>query len=58
MTNIKKDTELLTKHFDAISILDIKAIVATFHPEIIIEAPFTPEIFSETVPSRMLRHFP
>lgn len=54
MNNTEKDVKLLKTHFDAISKLDIEAIVATFHSELIIEAPFTPDIFTDTVPSRIV----
>lgn len=53
MNTAENDLELLHTHFSAISKLDIDGIMATFHPNIIIEAPFTPEIFSDTVPSRI-----
>lgn len=52
--NTARDLKLLQTHFDAISILDIEGIVATYHPELIIEAPFTPDIFADTVPSRIV----
>ncbi|EXJ68315.1 uncharacterized protein A1O5_08930 [Cladophialophora psammophila CBS 110553] len=53
MADLQKDLELLQTHFAAISKLDIPAIMATFHPDIVIEAPFTPQIFTASVPSQI-----
>lgn len=53
MADLQKDLELLQTHYAAISKLDVDAIMATFHPDIIIKAPFTPQIFTANVPGQI-----
>lgn len=49
----KSNLELLQDYFDATSKLDIEKAKSLFHEDIVIEAPFTPELVSAAVPKRM-----
>jgi len=53
MSNNEKDLDMLRAHFSAVSSLKIDAILDTFHPDIIIKAPFTPEVFKARVPDKI-----
>lgn len=49
----QSDLEILQEYFDATSKLDIERAKSLFHKDMVIEAPFTPEVIAATVPQRM-----
>lgn len=52
MNTLDNDLEVLRIYFETTSKLDIQGVLATFHDDIVVEAPFTPEILP-LVPRRM-----
>jgi len=52
MSSLDKDLEVLRLYFDTTSRLDVDGALATFHDDIIVEAPFTPDVLP-LVPKKM-----